>query len=63
MSLKFSYGLKSATFLFVSKCSLVLQLLTLPTEIHCAPASNANSEEQWAGNTKFHSALKLSAQF
>lgn len=60
--LKCSYGLQSATFLFVPKRSSVLQLLTLPTKIHHAPASIANSKEQWAGYTEFHSALELSAQ-
>lgn len=52
LSLKRSYGLKSATLLFVPKCTLVLQLLTLPTKMHCAPASIANSKEQWAGYTE-----------
>lgn len=63
MSLKCRYGLKSATLSFVPKCTLVLQLLTLPTKLHGAPASAANSKEQWAGYTEFHPALELSAQF
>lgn len=52
ISLKCSYGLNSATLLFIPKCTLVLQLLTLPTKIHCVPASNGNSKEQWAAYTE-----------
>ena len=32
-------------------------------KIHCAPANTANSKEQRAGYTEFHSVLELSAQF
>lgn len=32
-------------------------------KIHCAPANIANSKEQGAGYTEFHSALEQSAQF
>ena len=32
-------------------------------KIHCAPANIANSKEQWAAYTEFHSALELSARF
>lgn len=46
MALKCRYGLKSATLLSIQKCTLVLQLLTLPTKIHCALAGTANSKEQ-----------------
>lgn len=63
MSLKYSYSLKTAILLFVPNCSLVLQLLTLPTKTHCTPASIANLKEQWAGHTKFQSTFELSAQF
>lgn len=61
--LKHSYGLKTAILLFALNCSLVLQLLTLPTKTHFTPASIANLKEQWTGHTKFHSAFELSAQF
>lgn len=63
VSLKYSYGLKTVILLFVLNCSLVLQLLTLPTKTHCIPASIANLKEQWDGHTKFHSTFELSAQF